>query len=47
MRQGKGETVCRSNGADSVDEVEWKAKECEKEVNNGVGTVGMKNEGDA
>lgn len=28
-------------------EAEWKAKECEKEVNNGVGTVGMKNEGDA
>lgn len=28
-------------------EVEWKAKECEKKVNNGVGTVGTKNEGDA
>ena len=26
----------------------WSGKqECEKEVNNGVGTVGMKNEGDA
>ena len=27
--------------------VEWKAMQCEKGVNNGVGTVGMKNEGDA
>lgn len=28
-------------------ELERKARECEKEENNGLGTAGMKNEGDA
>lgn len=28
-------------------EAEEKAKQCQKEINNGVGTVGTKNEGDA
>lgn len=41
--------VCKSNGAGRRWRWRWsgKQKECEKEVNNGVGTVGMKNEGDA
>lgn len=45
VRQGEGKIVCTSAGTGRVDGGGKKAKE--KEVNNGVGTEGMKNEGDA
>lgn len=36
VREGKGNIVCTSDGTGSVDGRVKKAKECKKEVNNGV-----------